>query len=111
MAPRPPDAIYGQLFEGSKPIRDPADNHVSLRDYSVSSYTNYVAGSSYVPGGHLSTSRTSTLPAPAPRAPESVVWTSRVSTRRVGSVCGLNHYTPPREMYNFRDTLQRLEFV
>lgn len=54
MAPRPPDAIYGRLFEGSNPIRDLADKyHVSLKDYPASSYSNYVAGSSYVPGGHV----------------------------------------------------------
>ncbi|KAG0428835.1 hypothetical protein HPB47_024205 [Ixodes persulcatus] len=131
IAPRPPDAIYGRLFEGSKPIRDPADKyHVSLEDYPASSYPNYVAGSSYVLGGHIvetlyrATGQVKPFPIEdvyitgscAESAGIRRVGLSGFHSQRVGSPCGLknavtSHYTPPRKMYTLKDQLQRLEFV
>ncbi|CAN8014825.1 unnamed protein product [Ixodes persulcatus] len=131
IAPRSPDAIYGRLFEGSKPIRDPADKyHVSLEDYPASSYPNYVAGSSYVLGGHIvetlyrATGQVKPFPIEdvyitgscAESAGIRRVGLSGFHSQRVGSPCGLknavtSHYTPPRKMYTLKDQLQRLEFV
>lgn len=131
MASRSPDAIYGRLFESSMPIRDPANKwHVSLEEYSASSYPSYVAGSAYVLGRHVvetlygATGHVKPFPiedayitgACAERAGIRRVGHSGFNSQKVESLCEIKnavsaHYTSPKEMYSLREQLQRTELV
>ncbi|CAN7939355.1 unnamed protein product [Ixodes hexagonus] len=131
MAARSPDAIYGKLFEGSKPIRDPDNKwHVSVKEYSDSSYPNYVAGSAYVLGSRVAETlyRATGYVKPFPMEDAYItgacaesagvprVHHSGFNSQKIESLCVMknavsSHYTSPKEMYALREQLRRAEFV